>query len=91
MALRGHLAFVQDQIGGALSSAAVLRVGLWPTAPPLCRYAKCAADLILQVWWVLDCLCRHCVSGVMGCAAVSTSVRVQCYAHIDCILKGKPW
>jgi hypothetical protein len=26
--------FVQDHVGGALSFAAVPRVGLWPTTPP---------------------------------------------------------
>jgi hypothetical protein len=41
---------VPDQADGALSSAAVLRVGLGPTTPPLCRYAKCTADLISPVW-----------------------------------------
>jgi hypothetical protein len=48
-----RLAFVLDQVGGALSCAAVLRVGLWPTAPPLCRYAKCATGLILETWRAL--------------------------------------
>jgi hypothetical protein len=44
----------RDQVGGALSCAAVPRVGLGPTTPPLCRYAKHTTDLI-QAWWqVLD-------------------------------------
>ena len=47
--LRGW-AFVRDQAGGALSSAAVPRVCLEQTAP-LCRCAKCTTDLILRVWW----------------------------------------
>jgi hypothetical protein len=42
------VAFVRDQVGGALSYAAVPRVGLGPTPPPLCRYAECTTDLILQ-------------------------------------------
>jgi hypothetical protein len=46
------LAFVRDQIGGALSYAAVPRCGLGPL-PPLCRYAECTADLIFQAWRVL--------------------------------------
>jgi hypothetical protein len=47
-------AYVRDQVGGALSYAAVPRVGLGPTAPPLCRYAECTADLISQRWWPLQ-------------------------------------
>jgi len=44
----------RDQVGGALSCAAVPRVGLGPTTPPLCRCAEHATDLI-QAWWqVLD-------------------------------------
>jgi hypothetical protein len=58
-------AFVWEQIGGALSSAAVPRVGLGPTTPPLCRYAKCTADLILPAWRVLH---RY-----RSCAKVATS------------------
>jgi hypothetical protein len=42
-------ALVRDQAGGALSYAAVPRVGLGPTTPPLCRYAECTTDLILLV------------------------------------------
>jgi hypothetical protein len=30
---------VQEQVGGALSCAAVPRAGLGPATPPLCRYA----------------------------------------------------
>jgi hypothetical protein len=41
------LSLVQEQAGGALSYAAVPRVGLWPDAPPLCRYAEYTAD---QLW-----------------------------------------
>jgi hypothetical protein len=50
--VRGLLvsAFVRDQVGGALSYAAVPRGGLGPPTPPLCRYAECTADLILQGW-----------------------------------------
>jgi hypothetical protein len=36
----------RDQVGGALSYAAVPRVGLGPTPPPLCRYAERTTDLI---------------------------------------------
>ena len=35
-----------DQAGGVLSYAAVPRVGLGPTTPPLCRYAEYTTDLI---------------------------------------------
>jgi hypothetical protein len=55
------LTFVQDQADGALSSAAVLRVGLGPTTPPLCRCAKCTADLILPVWSALYRQFKHCL------------------------------
>ncbi len=44
---------VRNQADGALSSAAVLRVGLGPTTPPLCRYAKCTVVLILRPWWTV--------------------------------------
>jgi hypothetical protein len=52
-AVRGvrEWAVVRDQVGGALSSAAVPRVCLGQTALPLCRCAKCITDLILRVWW----------------------------------------
>ena len=43
----------RDQTGGALSSAAVPRVGLGPTTPPLCRCAKRATDLILRAPFVI--------------------------------------
>ena len=47
--MRGALLrFVWDPADGVLSCAAVPRVGLWPTAPPLCRYAEYTADLILE-------------------------------------------
>jgi hypothetical protein len=36
----------RDQAGGVLSCAAVLRVGLGPTTPPLCRYAEYTTGLI---------------------------------------------
>jgi hypothetical protein len=36
----------RDQVGGALSYAAVPRGGLGPTPPPLCRYAERTTDLI---------------------------------------------
>jgi hypothetical protein len=65
-------AFALDQAGGALSYAAVLRVGLWPTTPPLCRYAKCATDLILRAWRALDRQCRHALSSVAGLAPTLT-------------------
>jgi hypothetical protein len=44
--------FVRDQDDGALSSAAVPRFGLWPDAPPLCRYAERTAVLIWEPWRV---------------------------------------
>jgi hypothetical protein len=36
--------FVREQADGVLSSAAVLRGGLWPPTPPLCRCAEYAVD-----------------------------------------------
>ena len=39
-------AWLEDQADAALSSAAVPRVGLGPTTPPLCRCAERHADLI---------------------------------------------
>jgi hypothetical protein len=39
----------RDQADVALSSAAVPRVGLGPSTPPLCRCAERPADLILRV------------------------------------------
>jgi hypothetical protein len=61
-------AFVRDQIGGALSYAAVLRGGLWPPTPPLCRYAERTADLILPAWWALYRWFRHSRSSLAGLA-----------------------
>ncbi len=49
-------AFVRDQVGGVLSSAAVPRCGLGPLPPPLCRCAKYTADLNLLAWRVF---CRY--------------------------------
>jgi hypothetical protein len=46
-----RITFVLDQVGGALSYAAVPRAGLGPATPPLCRYAECTTDLILPAWW----------------------------------------
>jgi hypothetical protein len=43
-----------DRVSGALSSAAVLRCGLGPLPPPLCRCAERATDPILQTWSVLN-------------------------------------
>ena len=43
-----------DQTDGALSSAAVPRLGLGPIPPPLRRGAECAIGLILLAGWVLD-------------------------------------
>ena len=37
----------RDQVGGALSSAAVLRGGLGPPTPPLCRYAEYTTSQLL--------------------------------------------
>ncbi len=64
------LRFVWDQAGGVLSYAAVPRVGLWPTAPPLCRYAEYTADLILEGWWVFS---RYGVDTV----GVASALRLQ--------------
>jgi hypothetical protein len=44
----------RDHADGALSSAAVLRVGLGPTAPPLCRCAERTIDTILRTWLAFD-------------------------------------
>jgi hypothetical protein len=41
---------VRDRVGGAHSCAAVLRGGLGPPTPPLCRYAECTTDPILPAW-----------------------------------------
>jgi hypothetical protein len=60
------LVFVLDQADGALSYAAVLRVGLWPTTPPLCRYAKCTIDLILEAWLAVYRPGRQHFSGAVG-------------------------
>jgi hypothetical protein len=83
--LRGW-AFVRDQVGGALSSAAVPRVCLGQTAPPLCRCAKCTTALILAVWlvlhgcrvlvletwWAFHRRCRYHRSGTAGIASTQT-------------------
>jgi hypothetical protein len=45
--------FVREPAGGALSSAAVPRAGLWPAAPPLCRCVKCTTNRFLTAWRVL--------------------------------------
>jgi hypothetical protein len=71
--------FVRDQIGGALSYAAVLRGGLWPPTPPLCRYAECTADLILPVSWALYGWCRHSLSNLTGLVPLRTHpIRCPC-------------
>jgi hypothetical protein len=81
-----HRAFVRDQVGGALSSAAVPSVCLGQTAPPLCRCAKCTTDLILRVWWAFyRCTgltlavlwafhrwCRYCLFCIAGIASAQT-------------------
>ncbi len=65
--------FVQEQIDGARSYAAVLRVGLGPTTPPLCRCAACTADLLSYTWWVISryvpTLFAALVLGMEGVAA----------------------
>ena len=43
----------RDQVGGALSSATVPRVGLGPTTPPLCRCAERATAPILRAPFVI--------------------------------------
>jgi hypothetical protein len=45
---------VREQADGVLSSAAVPRVGLGPTPPPLCRCAEYTADLFLETWCVFN-------------------------------------
>jgi nucleoid-associated protein EbfC len=47
---RDWVSVVRDQVGGALSSAAVLRCGPGPLPPPLCRCAERTTDLILRAW-----------------------------------------
>jgi hypothetical protein len=83
---RGLFGFVRDQVGGALSSAAVPRAGLGPATPPLCRCAECTTDLILRVWWafhrcrdvillvwrVFHRHCRHSLSSMAGLSPLST-------------------
>jgi hypothetical protein len=80
------LAFVRDQVGGALSSAAVPHGGLGPPIPPLCRCAKCTTDLILRVWRafhrckgvvlqarrVFHRECRHSLSSMAGLSPLCT-------------------
>jgi hypothetical protein len=63
--MRLSLAFVRDQADGALSYAAVPRVCLGQTTPPLCRYAKCTADLILRAWLVFHRY-RPAIASVVG-------------------------
>ena len=43
---RDWASLAQDQAGGVLNCAAVPRVGLGPTAPPLRRYAEYTTGLI---------------------------------------------
>jgi general secretion pathway protein H len=56
---------VQEQVGGALSCAAVPRAGLGPATPPLCRCAECTTDLLLPTWRAIKrysrkpCAARH--------------------------------
>jgi hypothetical protein len=52
--LKDWASLVRDQVSGALSSAAVLRCGLGPLPPPLCRCAERTTDLILEAWRVFD-------------------------------------
>ena len=46
----GDFSFVRKQAGGVLSFAAVLRGGLWPPTPPLCRCAEYTTGLHLHPW-----------------------------------------
>ena len=51
---------VPEQADGVLSSAAVPRVGLGPTPPPLCRCAEYTANQLSQTWWAINrCLLTH--------------------------------
>jgi general secretion pathway protein H len=45
---------VREQVGGALSYAAVPRAGLGPTTPPLCRCAESTTHLLLPAWRVIN-------------------------------------
>ncbi len=49
------LIFVRELAGGALSYAAVLRGGLGPPTPPLCRCAEYTACQLSQTWWAINC------------------------------------
>jgi hypothetical protein len=42
-----YFSFVRELVGGVLSYAAVLRGGLGPPTPPLCRYAEYTVDQLL--------------------------------------------
>jgi hypothetical protein len=57
MQYRAHplpcLCLVRELVDGVLSYAAVLRGGLGPLTPPLCRYAEYTADQILRLWQAL--------------------------------------
>jgi hypothetical protein len=60
------VALVRDQVGGALSCAAVPRGGLGPPTPPLCRYAECTTDLISHRWREFHRWGRHYFSSMAG-------------------------
>jgi hypothetical protein len=48
---RRYFSFVLEQADGVLSCAAVLRGGLGPPTPPLCRYAEYTADPLSGNSW----------------------------------------
>jgi hypothetical protein len=66
----------RDQANGALSPAAVPRVCLGQTAPPLCRCAERTIDLILEAWWVFTgCALTLFAARALGLSGVATSRR----------------
>jgi hypothetical protein len=75
----------RDQVGGALSFAAVPRVGLGPTTPPLCRCAERITDLIQARWQVLDSYAPTMPAalalGVSGVAAFWRSPKGRGQSH----------
>ncbi len=85
---RRALSFVRDHAGGVLSSAAVPRVCLGQTAPPLCRCAEYTTGLILQAWWVLHRQYRHRLSRVVG---VPASVQTRSFQRgVSCTTARPP-
>jgi hypothetical protein len=66
----------RDQAGGALTSAAVPRVGLGPTTPPLCRCAERTTGLVWGRWWIsIRCAPAMVAGPVLGLIGAATSRR----------------